>query len=162
MNTLLQRVVRRLRREDGQAAVELAIVLPVLLVVALGIFYFGEFLNYSSNETQLASQAVRWASVNTNPGSGVTLQQYVLSLANPGLQSTSTDVPTPAHVYLYYPTGSTGQVGSSVRACVTATVHFIPFLGFTNTSITQTATARIEQSATAWTPDTPPAACPLS
>jgi Flp pilus assembly protein TadG len=143
--------------------VEFAIVLPLLLLLVLGIFYFSEFLNYANDETQLAAEAARWASVDTDPSSSQTLQNYVLSLASPGLQSASTDVPTPAKVYIYYPAGSSGAVGESVRACVTATVHFIPFLGFTNTTITETATMRLEQTATNWTPDSsPPSACPTS
>jgi Flp pilus assembly protein TadG len=143
--------------------VEFAIVLPILLLLILGIFYFSEFLNYASDEQELASDAARWAAVNVDPSSSQSLQNYVLSLASPGLQASSTDVPVPAKVYIYYPAGSTGAVGESVRACVIATVHFIPFLGFTNTTITETATMRLEQTASNWTPDSsPPSGCPTS
>jgi Flp pilus assembly protein TadG len=142
--------------------IEMAIVLPVLLTLILGIFYFGQFLNYSNDETHLAAEGARWAAVNYDAPGSTTLQAYVLSTASPGLQTASTDVPTAAKVYAYYPSGSSGAVGQAVRVCVTATVHFIPFLGFTNQTITQTATMRLEQTATNWTPDTPPAACPTS
>lgn len=141
--------------------IEFVIVAPVLLMIIFAIFYFGEFMNYSTDETHLAAEAARWAAVNVNPGSPSTLQSYIAAQASPGLKTTSTDVPTPVAVYLYFPTGSTGAVGQSVRACVTATVHFIPFLGFTNQTITQTATMRLEQTPT-WTADTPPAQCPTS
>lgn len=143
--------------------VEFAVVLPVLLLIVFGILYFGEFLNYSTDETHLAAEAVRFAAVNNDPGSPTTLQNYVLAQASPGLQSTSTDVPTPAKVYIYYPTGSSGSVGSAVRACVVATVHFLPFLGLSNVTIAQTATMRLEQTASNWTPDSsPPSSCPTS
>jgi Flp pilus assembly protein TadG len=140
--------------------VELAIVLPVLLTIVLGIFYVGRFINYANDETHLAAEAARFASVNVNPGT--TIQSYVRQQASPELLTTSTDVPTPIQVYLYYPTGSTGQVGGAVRACVTATVHYIPFLGIGDTTIAQTATMRLEQTASAWTTDTPPASCPTA
>jgi|SRR5947209_4012213 len=140
--------------------IELAVVLPVLLLIVFGIIYFSEFLNYSTDETHLAAEAVRWAAVNVNPGSS-TLQQYVLSQATPGLQTASTDVTSPAKVYLYFPSGSSGQIGSPVRACVTASVHFLPFLGLSDTTITQTATMRLEQTPS-WSVDSPPAQCSTS
>ena len=61
--------------------VELAVALPVLLLMVFGVMYFSEFLNYSTDETHLAAEAVRWAAVNVNPGTS-TLQQYVHELAN--------------------------------------------------------------------------------
>jgi Flp pilus assembly protein TadG len=159
---LARRLLKRLRREDGVAMVELAMVLPVLLTLVLGIFYFSEFLNFSTDETHLAAEAVRFAAVNNDPSSTQTIQQYVLSQAPSSLQNGTGDVTAAAHVYLYYPTGSTGAVGQSVRACVTATVKSISFLNLGTTAITQTATMRIEQARSAWTADTPPAACPLT
>jgi Flp pilus assembly protein TadG len=141
--------------------VELAMVMPLLLTIVLGIFYFGRYVNYSSSETHLAAEAVRWAAVNVNPGTSI--QSYVRAQASPELLTTSTDVTSPVAVYVYYPTGSSGQVGNSVRACVIATVRLIPLLGTaTSSTITQTATMRLEQAPSAWTPDTPPAACPLT
>ncbi len=70
-------------------------------------------------------------------------------------------VTSPVKVYLYYPTGSSATVGSSARACVTATVAFLPYLGLGSVKITQTATMRIEQTPQ-WTADSPPSQCPTS
>jgi Flp pilus assembly protein TadG len=149
-------VLKRLRAEDGVAMVEFAIVLPVLLLVVFGIFYFGLFLNDSIDETHLASEAVRFAAVNVNPGSPSSIQSYVLQQASPDLQ-------TNGHLYLYYPTGSTGLPGSSVRACVTAPFQFVPLLGVANTQVTETATMRVEQAPSNWVPDsTVPSQCPKS
>jgi Flp pilus assembly protein TadG len=153
--------------------VEFAIVLPILIAIILGILYFGRYESYSNQETQLAEEAARWAAVDANPSGNTTkLQAYVVSLATPDLQATSSDVTSAVKVYAYYPTGSTGAVGTQVRSCVTATVS-VPFLGASYT-IAQNATMRVEQAQTAppastgstgWTPDVTanvPSQCPKS
>ena len=160
----------RLRGERGTALVEFAIVLPLLLLIVMGILYFGRYESYANDEIQLASSAARWAAINANPGSGSgqTLQQYVAKQASPELTSGSSDV-TAIKVYIYYPSGSTGQVGQSVRACVTNNINFIPILGLANSTMTQTATMSVEQAPTGssnpWTPDavaSVPSQCPTS
>jgi Flp pilus assembly protein TadG len=163
----LKRLLRRLRREDGVALIEFAVVLPVLLLILFGILYFSTFLNYSTDETHLAAEAVRYAAVNNNPSSSQTLQSYMASQATPGLQATSNMVTSPVKVYLYYPTGSSGAQGTSVRACVTATVAYLPYLGFGSATIAQTATMRVEQTASNWSTSnnptsTVPSQCPTS
>ncbi len=142
--------------------VEFAIVLPVLLLFIVGILYFGRFEDYSNQATQLAEEGARQAAVNFNaPGTG-TLQAYIQGQAQPELQAGSSDVTTPAKVFIYYPTGSSNTVGSTVRACVTFTMSFSPVLKLVNSvvPVTQTATLRIEQlqTAAAWVPDTAAAA----
>jgi Flp pilus assembly protein TadG len=162
----------RLRQERGQALVEFAVVLPVLVLIILGILYFGRYEDYSNQETAMAEQAARQAAVNVTPGTSPGLQSYIQAQATGELQFGSGDVTSPVRVYIYYPTvnnpGPPGAVGSAVRACVTSTVRF-PFLGVAGTTqqITQTATMRIEQLRTApapptgWTPDsTWPPTCP--
>jgi Flp pilus assembly protein TadG len=156
-----------MRQQRGQSLVEFAVVLPVLVLIILGILYFGRYEDYSNQETQLAEQAVRWAAVNVNPGtSPTTLQTFVQKQAAPELQAGSTDVTAPAAVYLYYPTGSSNTVGNPVRACVVATVR-LPFLGTTEI-VVQSAEMRIEVARTGtptptvnWT-DTPIASVPTS
>lgn len=157
----------RLRAERGTALVEFAIVAPVLVLIILGILYFGRYEDYTNQETQLAEQGARWAAVNSNPGTGgQSLQAYIQSQAQPELQAGSSDV-TPATVYAYYPgSGNTGAVGSPVRVCVVTTVKY-PVFGLVNTTetVAQAATMRIEVAASNWTPDavaTVPSACPTS
>ncbi len=157
-----RRILARFSEERGTALVEMAIVLPVLMMIIMGVLYFGRYLSYQNSQTHMAEMAVRWAAVNVNPGSG-TLQAYVVQQAPAELQSGSSDVTTPVHVYLYYPTGSAGGVGSAVRACVTSTVKFVPIIGVGSTQVTATATMRVEQTATNWTADSsPPSQCPTS
>jgi Flp pilus assembly protein TadG len=158
-------LVQRLRRERGSALIEFAIVVPFLMLILFGILSFGRFENYSIDEQHLASEAVRYAAVNINPGGGSqTLQQYVLSQASPELQSGSGDVPTAAQVYIYFPSGSSNTVGNPVVACVTAGIHYVPVFGIGNKTIAASATMRLEQLQTGavWTPNSPPggSGCP--
>ena len=68
--------------ESGQGLTELALVLPVLLLLILGMVDFGKAVNYWIDETHLSNEGARFAAVNSNPGSGAgqTLQQYLLGL----------------------------------------------------------------------------------
>lgn len=140
--------------------VEFAIILPVLLLIILGILYFGRYEDYANQETQLAEEGVRMAAVNRNPGTG-TLQDYIRNQAQPELLAGSNDV-SPAQVYIYYPSGSSNAVGNPVTTCVVTTVQY-PFFGLSSTAqtVAQSATMRIEVAATNWTPSTSvPSACP--
>lgn len=165
-STVTRALPARLRSERGVVLVEFAIILPVLVLIILGILYFGRYEDYSNQETQLAGEGARWAAVNSNPStSGQTLQAYIQSQAQPELQSGSSDV-SAAQVYLYYPGGSSNLVGSSVVACVVTTVRY-PFFGLSSAAqtVAQSATMRIEVAATNWsTSDNPtatvPGACP--
>ncbi|HZU62010.1 MAG TPA: TadE/TadG family type IV pilus assembly protein [Solirubrobacteraceae bacterium] len=160
-------MARAARREEGTALIEFALVLPVLMLILMGILYYGRFVSYANDENQLASSAARWAAININPGSSsaLTLQQYVAKQAAPELSSGSSGVGA-VKVYLYYPTGSSGAAGQPVRACVTSTVNFIPILGVSSSTVVQTATANVEQppgGSPAWTPDTSvPSQCPTT
>jgi Flp pilus assembly protein TadG len=172
-----RRLARRLRQERGQALVEFAMVLPVLMLIVVGILTFGRYLNYASQETQMAAGAARWAAVDNDPASNdltQTLQAYTQQQATAELQAGSTDVTSPAQVYVYCQ-GSSCVVGNWVRACVTATVRLLPMLGSgPSAQIVETATMRIEvaqsynsTTGAGWTTannptTTVPAQCPTS
>jgi Flp pilus assembly protein TadG len=165
--TPTRRLIDRLGSQRGQALVEFAVVLPMLMLLVVGILTFGRYMDYTQQETQLASEAARSAGVNFNPPGTETIQAYIAAQATGELLNGSSDVTTPIQVFLYYPTGSSNTVGSSVRACVTATARLLPILGaVTSVQLVETATMRIEQAATNWsTTDTPaavPSQCPLS
>jgi len=175
-HTVVPRLRRRARDERGQALVEFAVVLPVLLLVIMGILYFGRYEDYSNQMTQLAEEGARWASVDSNPSTTQQLQTYLQSQAEPELQAGSNTV-TPAQVYIYYPTGQSGtdgSVGSELRVCGVSTVTYPLLLGITSTTqtIAEYATMRIEvaQSSsgfTGWSPSnnstsTTPSQCPTS
>lgn len=142
VHIILRRLSDLARRERGVVLVEFALVLPVLILIILGIIYFGRYMDYSNQLTQLAAQGARWASVNSNPGSPATLQTYIQSQAQQELASGSSDV-TAAKVYIYYPTGSSNIVGSSLRVCVSSSFNF-SFLGIGSQSVAEYTTMRIE------------------
>jgi len=77
----LRRFLRLCRDERGTSLTEMALVLPVLLVLILGMIDFGKAVNYWIDQTHLANEGARMAMVNNNPGSGAgqNLQQYILN-----------------------------------------------------------------------------------
>jgi Flp pilus assembly protein TadG len=145
----------RLHQERGQSIVEFALVLPVLILIILGIIYFGRYENYASQETQLAESGVRWASIGWVPANYTlpascaapnnTLQCYVRSQAQPELQNGSSDV-TQAQVWVYQPlTTNNYQSGQPLRVCVVSTVTFPSPIGSPALKLAESATMRIEQ-----------------
>jgi Flp pilus assembly protein TadG len=145
----------RLRDETGTSLVEFALVLPLLLLILFGVLDFGKAFNYWNDETHLAAEGVRWAVVNTNPGTG-TLQQYIRQ------QADTTELQNGAQVCIAFPTnaatGTSGQVGDPVTVTVKTRYNWIPFLsspkggGLTLPStITGTATMRLEALPTNYT-----------
>jgi len=57
-------VLHRLRDQRGQALVEFAIILPIVLLILLGVVDFGLAFNTQNDQSNLANQAVRLADVN--------------------------------------------------------------------------------------------------
>jgi hypothetical protein len=70
------RVFRRARDERGSQVVELAVVMPFVLLVLLAIVDFGKAFNYWQTNTQVAASGARAGAVNHWPA-GETLQQYI-------------------------------------------------------------------------------------
>src|SRR3954451_18038832 len=72
------------RREDGQALVEFALVLPVLMLVLFGMVEFGRGLNYWNDATHISAEGARFAAVNRtpNPASSASLQAQLLAQAD--------------------------------------------------------------------------------
>ncbi len=151
--------------------VELAIVLPVLLLIVVGILTFGLYMSNQNQETQLAATAARYASINYNPSTtGQTLQTYMQTQASGELQGGNPAEVTQVQVYLYYPTGySASSTNPPVRACLSSTVTPLPILGVRSLTFQMlgVTTMRFEPptgTATTWSQNLPPAGspCPLS
>src|SRR5215208_5600295 len=88
---LLRSLISRLRQldparrsphgpESGQAMVELALILPLLLILLLLILDFGRAINYWIDTTHLASEGARLAAVDKD--SGGNLQAHIKSQAD--------------------------------------------------------------------------------
>jgi Flp pilus assembly protein TadG len=146
-----QRILRRFREERGAAMVEFALLAPVLLLIVLGIIYFGRFIGYTNDETHLAEEAARYATVSQMPSGCTSNLATCVQQEAPGeLQSGSGDVPSPAKVCIALGPGATGVPGDAVVATVTAHFNFSPpLLSSLNSALpaaTESATMRLEQA----------------
>lgn len=131
-------------RQEGQALVEYALVLPLLLLLIFGILEFGRAVHYWIDGTHLANEGARYAAVNRNPGPGGTLAQTIRDKASTSeLRDGSSSVDR-LQVCIDYPNG-TSAVGDPVRVRATTTYHFIPFLNIAPVAITGEANMRIER-----------------
>lgn len=79
-------------QEDGQGLIELALLLPILFVIVLGVVDLGKALGYKNDQTNIANQAARLAVVSGGSScapcaSGQNIAQYVISLAPNELQN---------------------------------------------------------------------------
>jgi TadE-like protein len=163
----------RFGKEEGTALVELALVLPLLLVLLLGMLDFGKAFNSWIDETHLANLGARLAtvgypavisgtcdgSVDTNPN--VCLTQYIQQGADlKELKSGRTGdayspAANPAQVCISYPTNpattTVGQVGDPVQVTVQVTYQWLNYLSrrvsLGATPISGKATMRLERPA---------------
>lgn len=152
--------------------VEMALVLPILLLLVLGIVDFGRAINYWNDENQIAEVAARYVAVGTQPdwtkfptkgsctqpSSLSTLVTYEACLSAPELANGSGSVTATPTVNVCYPTNQPGQ---PVRVTITATYHWLPFLSRTfvqpSSSISGSATMRLENAiAAGWVPASGP------
>ena len=143
----LSRVAQRLRDDSGQAIVEFALVIPVLLVVVIGIVSFGRAMNYDEQETHLVNEVARYAAVNQVPaGASGTLGQWVRSQADSRELTNGTgSVTGTPQVCVSFPNG-TDNVGDPVKISMSFDFSWVPFLKLsaTSTAIARSATMRIE------------------
>jgi Flp pilus assembly protein TadG len=151
----------RLRDERGTALTELALVMPILLLVLLAMVDFGKAINYWIDETHLANEGARLAVVNNNPGSGLptplNLQQYILKQVDSaelhgdvaGTQRTAHSA-TVAICFYSATTGSSTTsptVGDTVEVLVRYAYNWLrgfPFPGSPSTTITGKSAMRLE------------------
>jgi hypothetical protein len=161
----------QIRAKDarGTALAELALVLPLLLLLIMGMLDFGKAFNEWIDETHLANEGARLAAVgyiaagctsSTNPN--VCIAQQIQEGADiPELKSGRTGTPYAAaqgraRVCISYPvnpaTTSHGQVGDPVHVEVAVTYHWLNYLvkqvSFAATPIVGKATMRLERRAT--------------
>jgi Flp pilus assembly protein TadG len=145
----------RARDERGTALAELAIVMPLLLLLLFGMLDFGKAFNDWIGQTHLASEGARLAAVNYCPapssdGSGnlvcdwssiscsnsnpnVCLAQYIDNQALGELKSgrlanSYATAQNKAQVCISYPNGSTTQVGGPVQVTLQVRYHWLKYL----------------------------------
>ena len=135
-----------LRGESGQAAVEFALVVPILCVIVLAIVDFGKAMNYWLDLNHVASETARRAAVNAYPSAGQYETYARARLETNELKTGGTDsIPTAASVAICLPDGK--DVGDAVTVQVAVSYNWIPFIDGPDWNIRGTATMRIEQPA---------------
>jgi Flp pilus assembly protein TadG len=167
MSTPTNRGWRRARDERGTAIAELALVLPILLVVLLGTLDAGKAFNYWIDSTHLANEAARYAAVHKSPVSSGSCSSYG---PNPPCQTLEAAIKSQGTTQqlkdaITVCVKTTGTVGDPVEVKVSSTYNWLQFLigkGFGPTSTIQgKATMRVEVAHNATVPVyTKAASCP--
>ena len=73
----MRRLTERRRAEDGTAAVEFALILPILILIVLGIIEFGFAFNTQIALTQAAREGVRVEALETGDGATTALSAFI-------------------------------------------------------------------------------------
>jgi Flp pilus assembly protein TadG len=142
----------KLRDQRGQAMVEMALVMPILIMVILGIFEFGRVYNYQLTLTNAVREGARFAAVgpfvdttpNVETGTSTPVKTEIsnrVKAYSVGLTSANVTVTTKFQ-------GSTTSArlpGSSAEVAATYSVTVkIPFMTTQTFNIHSTAIMRVE------------------
>jgi Flp pilus assembly protein TadG len=145
-----------IKNDDGQALVEFALVLPLLLLILFSMIHFGKAINYWNDATHLTAEAARYAVVNRkpDPNSPLSLQAQIRNQADtPELRNGSVSVVQPAQVCVDFPNGTMFQ-GDPVRVRMTFVYAWLPLIGnkisTTQSTITSTTVMRLEAPPTVY------------
>jgi hypothetical protein len=145
--------------EEGQALVEFAIVVPLILLLVLGIVDFGLAYNFKNDQTSLANQALRYAEVNDcAPCGALSIEDYVWSTADSGelRDGTTSGVGIKKQadnrgvdISFCLPSGQPAKDGDPIRAVVRSDYIWLPFLKLSpgQVPLVSEATGRIEPGA---------------
>ena len=137
---------RDLRREDGVAMTEFALVVPVLLLLVAGMLGFGRVLFYWISANHLANETARWAVVDRAPDPTKTLQQYARD--NGGtVEFTNAKV-----CITYLGTGSAPILGEPIQVKISKPFTLVPLLRVGTITIRGSSTQRIERFANGTSP----------
>ena len=126
-----------LKREDGVAMTEFALIVPVFLLIVAGLLAFGRVFFYWIEANHMASETARWAVVDRNPYAPVTLQQHAA-------QNSTTEFANDVQVCIDFPSGVV-DLGEPVRVRIQKPFRFVPILGIGQITIRGSSTMRIER-----------------
>ena len=132
-----------LRRSDGVAMTEFALILPVFLVIVAGLLGFGRVFYYWISANHLANETARWAVVDRNPDPAAytdpntALQQYARDRGG-------TVEFSDAMVCITIPGGGTATLGGPLQVQISKPFTFVPILGIGTITIRGRSTMRIE------------------
>jgi len=106
----MKRRQNREHRERGQAMLESALVLLLLLVVLIGIVDMGQFLYFHQSLTERARAAARYGAVNTYSSPGLAIQNVAI-YNDPGGAANGATAVLP---YLNTAAGTNGYVSATL------------------------------------------------
>jgi TadE-like protein len=147
----LRHVRATFKRDDGQALVELALVLPLLLLLVFGLAQLALALNSANDETHLANEVARFATVNENPGgNNQSLAAWgKTQIDAPGVPKEGTQT-----VCITLPenkaTKTKGQLGDPVEVVVKGEREWLPILKLKTITIEGKAVMRLEAPPTTY------------
>ena len=130
-----------LKREDGVAMTEFALIVPVFLLIVAGLLAFGRVFFYWIEANHMASETARWAVVDRNPyGPAKTLQEHAA-------QESTVEFSSDVKVCIDFPgkTQTTADLGDPVRVRIQKPFNFLPILGMGTITVRGTSTMRIER-----------------
>ena len=151
---------RGLRDEQGQAMVELALILPLLLILIFGVIDFARVFNYKDQATQVANETARWIIVNQLPNGNLSpsIGDYKAWAHNELVDTELKSAAPTANMKICFTDAAgvaktTGiQAGDSVTVVVPGTLSPISFvsnkLGIPQFNFTGKATMRLELTPT--------------
>ena len=143
------------RRSEGQAMAEFALIAPVFLLLVVGILVVGRLFFYWIEANHVANETVRWAVVDRNPYYDTTACSAPTGLApcqtlQQHARSTGTDeFENRAKVCIDFPSNAPTdpvEVGDPVRVRVQVPASFFGFFDF-NVTVRGSATMRVERLA---------------
>jgi len=131
-----RRSIKIIKNEKGASAVEFALILPILIMLVFGIFWFGIAYNNYIALTHAAREGARLAAVNMDEIEGIAWFENRVRESAPSVSIESITL-----------SGQDGNIGDSVAVTVTGEVLNIeiPLAGSWPVQLTSTATLRIEQ-----------------
>jgi hypothetical protein len=140
------------RRDDGVAMAEFALIAPVFLLLVVGILTFGRVFYYWIGANHTANETARWAVVDVNPYKPAgcappgsigceTLQQHAITGVG------TDEFENGAEACISFPS-SVQDIGEPLKVQVKKPFYVLPFLGIGNITIRGTATLRIENMRT--------------
>jgi Flp pilus assembly protein TadG len=146
-----QRTRNRLRGDSGQSLVELAVALPLLLFLVLGLVDFGRGIFYWLDATHVANEGARLAAVaGPTQTSCSALATYIQQRTSGQLKSgnpSSSGVQSASKVLISFPLGGTPKIGDPVTVTVQATFKYVPAGYIPGSMVIDTsATMRLEQA----------------
>jgi hypothetical protein len=135
-----------LKREDGVAMTEFALIVPVFMLIVVGLLAFGRVFFYWIGANHLANETARWAVVDRNPDP-VKYTVPATALQSYARDNGGTIEFTDAKVCITYIGAGTPTLGEPLQVKISKQFSFLPILNIGTITIRGSSTMRIERFA---------------